>query len=363
MTMTYTKLSEIVDIPTLEAAVEAGYIRKQTHPEHRELAIYNYSESCMWDKAWFKETMESRGLIVLDGNEPVVLARPFPKFFNWDEREISPEIIRGGVEVTDKMDGSLGIGYSFNGRWEVATRGSFASDQAKWASSWLYRVYFQTHPMFNAPDGWTPLWEILYPENRIVVNYNGYEGLVLLGWRNIATGQIVGPLAFPDHWRADRTEIMPGNNFADALLLEPRKNAEGVVVRWIDSGHQVKIKQEDYKRMHAVVTNTTNRSLWKLGPDAELPEGLPDEFNAWVKQTMYTMKHRAHAVADKVEVEFSQIFRRLNGDHSRAQFAALAKQSDNSAALFQKYDGKDVSEWCWKQIEPKTIERPFAEGS
>lgn len=361
--ITYTNLDQILDLDLLVEMIDQGYVRRQTHPEHRELQILNYTEKTMWDKVWNGATSQCRGLVVLDGHQPVVLARPYVKFYNWDEREVPADIIRGPVEVTDKMDGSLGIGYNYNGRWEVATRGSFASDQAKWATAWLYRYYLPTYNTFNAPEGWTPLWEILYPQNRIVVNYNGYEGLVLLGWRNIRTGEIRGPLAFPDHWKHDRAEIMGGNNFADALLLEPRKNAEGVVVRWIDSGHQVKIKQEDYKIMHAVVTNTTNRSLWKLGPDAEMPEGLPDEFNVWVKRTMYTMKHQAHAVADKVEVEFSQIFRRLNGDHSRAQFASLAKQSQNSAALFQKYDGKNISDWCWKQIEPKTIERPFAEGS
>jgi hypothetical protein len=38
-------------------------------------------------------------------------------------------------------------------------------------------------------DGFTYLFEIIYPENRIVVDYNGEERLVLLGIINTETGE------------------------------------------------------------------------------------------------------------------------------------------------------------------------------
>lgn len=364
--MTSTTLRYIMDPGKLFDQVAEGYVRQQTHPDHPELAIFNYTEKCAWDKAWTPETLECRGLIVHKGNEPVVVARPFPKFFNWDEREIDPTIVQGRVEVTDKLDGSLGIGYRHKEVWRVATRGSFASDQAKWATEWLHGGYLMRGAKFTAPLNWTPLWEILYPANRIVVDYKGYEGLVLLGWRHMGTGEIRGPEEFHNYWAGDRSDIMPADSFAGALLLEPRHNAEGVVVRWLDSGHQVKIKQDDYKRMHAVVTNTTNRTVWAslaAGEDPTTMENLPDEFMSWVKYTKASLERTHWEKMAEVEIQFAHVLRALNGDHSRKDFAAKAQKSPLAPALFQKYDGKNVSDWCWRQIKPETIERPFAEGS
>ncbi len=361
---TYTKLSDILDPEAVERNVAEGMIRRQTHPDFPELSILNYTEKCAWERAWTLETLSCRGLIVHAGFDPVVLARPFNKFFNHDEGQHNPSLMCGPVEVTDKMDGSLGIGYYHHDMWRVATRGSFASEQAKWATDWLNNEYIDKHSMFGSRPGWTPLWEIVYPENRIVVDYHGYEGLVLLGWRHIDTGQVRSPLDFHDNWQGDRAETLEGDSLESALAMPPRENAEGIVIRWTETGLQLKVKQDDYKRLHAVVTNTTNRSVWYAlcaGLNPLEMEGLPDEFSEWVRKTTAHLTGAALAINLEASAKFTNIMCRLGGNHTRGDFATLAKMSTYAPALFQLYDGKDITDWCWKQVKPETITRPFAD--
>jgi hypothetical protein len=79
----------------------------QTHPT-LPLFIHNYSEKTQFDKRWDEVTMSCRGLI-LDNNGDVI-ARPWKKFFNYGEGRLKIDDVMP-VEVTDKMDGSLGILY------------------------------------------------------------------------------------------------------------------------------------------------------------------------------------------------------------------------------------------------------------
>lgn len=86
----------------------------------------------------------------------------------------------------EKLDGSLGILYQHAGAWHIATKGTFASAQAQWATDWLRR---HIDPALLARFGaYTLLFEIVYPENRIVVDYGDRAGLTLLAARAIADG-------------------------------------------------------------------------------------------------------------------------------------------------------------------------------
>jgi hypothetical protein len=73
------------------------------------------------------------------------------------------------------MDGSLGILFYYRGEWVVTTRGSFTSDQAIRAKKILDEKY--NLDLFNWKH--TYLFEIIYPENRIVVRYD-YEDLIFI---------------------------------------------------------------------------------------------------------------------------------------------------------------------------------------
>jgi len=47
---------------------------------------------------------------------------------------------------------------------------------------------------------------------------------------------------------------------------------------------------------------------------------------------------------------------------TRKDFAMWAKQQDNPQLLFALLDGKDISDMCWKLVEPKCA-TPFRKES
>jgi RNA ligase len=149
---------------------EDGLLYKQVHPS-LPLTIWNYTETVQFEGKWDEITLMCRGLVTDDkGN---IVARPFSKFFNIEEGKFEPT---ENFEVWEKMDGSLLLVFWYEGQWVVATRGSFTSDQSIKGIELLKK--YNTDIMFRHL---TFCFEILFPQNRVVVDYGDYEGLVLLG--------------------------------------------------------------------------------------------------------------------------------------------------------------------------------------
>ena len=110
-----------MNLSLINEMIEAGYIQVKKHSD-ADLFIYNYSPKAQYDRIWNEATLACRGLI-LDGDGNII-ARPFQKFFNLGEFE-GQYLPASVFEVYDKLDGSLGITYQLNGKWQIATRGSF----------------------------------------------------------------------------------------------------------------------------------------------------------------------------------------------------------------------------------------------
>lgn len=114
------------DINILNSYIERGLLEKNSHPS-LPLDIYNYSRECQFSKEWDEITLNMRGTVLdREGN---VVARTFPKFFNLEELD-SSDIPNETFDVFEKMDGSLGILFNYEGEWHFATKGSFTSEQA-----------------------------------------------------------------------------------------------------------------------------------------------------------------------------------------------------------------------------------------
>jgi len=69
---------------TLHAYIAEGLLTEQRHPDADHLRIYNYTAPCQYSRAWDDVTRQCRGLI-LNTSRRRVSARPFPKFFNYEE--------------------------------------------------------------------------------------------------------------------------------------------------------------------------------------------------------------------------------------------------------------------------------------
>lgn len=327
----------IFDVEKLEALTDEGWLRRQRHPE-ADLWIYNYTEKTQYESHWTPETLACRGLI-LDAHG-FVRARPFGKFFNYGDPNVG-QIPNESYVITEKIDGSLGILYWLDGEPQIATRGSFISDQAIEGTKML------RERTIGVELGTTPLFEIVYPENRIVVDYGGRRELVLLGCVDMASGR---DFPLPD-WDGPVVSRHPHTDI-DALLAANRPNAEGYVVAF-ESGLRIKVKHEDYKRLHRIITGVNARHIWEAlrvgqDPTSEL-DGVPDEIYGWIEETVVALKAKAW----QVEAEAREVVDQAAGYPRKIQADHILGSDANSAVCFRMLDGKPWQDFVWKAIRPE----------
>lgn len=347
-----THLNDICDASLLKQMIESRYVRRQPHPE-LPLFVYNYTPAAQFEHVWNDVTSRCRGLVTdADG---FVVARPFAKFFNYAEHDVT-ELPTGGVHVTDKLDGSLGILYPTPQGHAVATRGSFSSEQALHATQvWQERYAGR----FTPNPRWTMLFEIIYPANRIVVDYDGLDDLVLLGAVDIATGRSVPLSDAAEGWPGPVVEELPYDSLHDALAAPQRAGKEGVVVHFVDADVRVKLKQDEYVRLHRLVTGVSERRIWEAlsaGEDlSDWLEAVPDELHDFVTTTRARLLGEYEALHREVYARYDELVDRLGSEWNRRDFALAVQQVDwpLARALFMVHDAKPVGELVWRQLRPE----------
>ena len=324
--------------------IDQKMIRVQKHPL-ADLWIYNYTEICQFARCWNSVTMQCRGLI-LDGSGNVV-ARPFQKFFNYEELQPSDIPTDLPFEIFEKMDGSLGILYWIGDEPFITTRGSFSSDQAIHASALVNKRFRELRISKRdlIPNA-TYLFEIIYPENRIVVDYGNEDNLYLLAVVDNESGKDyrrIPSIGFPV---VKRYSI--GEKSFSQLQEMNINNAEGFVLRY-DNGFRLKIKFEDYKRLHKVISGLSNSVVWEhLLNDTidELVKIVPDELYTWLSETIGTLTCKF------TEIEMLCI-KEYKPFENRRDAAEYYKTKTYPHILFKILDGKDYTKDIWKLVKPK----------
>lgn len=350
------RLADLFDPAEMAAMIEGGFLRSQTSDDGR-YRILNYTDHAQFDGVWNATTLTCRGLIV-DDETGDIAARPFPKFFNLDEhaRESVPDLQSDGpVHVTDKLDGSLGILYRHGGEPRIATRGSFNSDQAVHASA----VWNERHASPKPDWDVTYLFEIIYPKNRIVVDYGDRDELVLLGANVIETGQFIPPEKLG--WNGAVAETFPYRTLTEAIAAPDRPGREGLVVHFEWSGQRVKIKQEDYVLLHRLITGLTERTVWELvasgTPLAEILLPLPEEFHPWGTEVYYRLCDQYADLELDIESFTREALKLHDPKTDRKGFAIWVTQNAGplSGFIFSTVDGKDTTAKKWATLRPDPI--------
>lgn len=349
-------------IETLEKYYQNGLIQKQTHPT-LPLSIWNYSPKVQYDNLWDEVTLMCRGLVT--DNDGKIVARPFGKFFNYEE--LKPEQIPNEpFDVFEKLDGSLGILFNYQGEWVIATRGSFTSDQAK--KGW---ELLQKYDYKRLIEDKTYLFEIIYNENRIVVDYD-YEDLILLAVIDNNDGYEYKIFDEKIHLEGIRLVNMYRNlgfkfvrkydGIKDYSTLKEmiKDDEEGFVIRF-QNGFRMKIKGKEYCRLHKILTNVSNRDIWENLKNGEsldqIIEKVPDEFYNWVKET----KNKFESDFNLIKKEYEWIFKiimRSENSNERKVFARHAINYRYSSILFSMYDNKQYDQIIWKILYPE-YSKPF----
>jgi RNA ligase len=266
------------------------------------------------------------------------------------------------------MDGSLGIFFHYAGEWHMATRGSFTSDQAIKGKELL-----EKYPLDKLDKNNTYLSEILFKENRIVVDYGDYEGLVLLGAYNRETGVEIErcELEKLDGFDLVKTYKTSVEDW-ETLKKEISNDNEGYVIRF-SGGMRMKIKGEEYVRLHKILTNFSTTDIWEIlrtGENMnEFLDRVPDEFDDWVKRTAMNLRYSFYSIDERIG-KMHDYFRygKYNDkevEPTKKEFAefVMTQPEELRPILFKMWDKAPYDDIIWKLLKPKyekpKYEKPF----
>jgi RNA ligase len=236
-----------------------------------DLVSYKYTDAVTYGKVWDEFTRKARGSIY-NSTTGECVALGYSKFWNYLETPESTNLPDEPYEVFDKADGSCGLLFWVDDEPRIATMGSFTSDQAIEATKMLTELYPDVKSLNRDI---TLIFEIIYPENKIVVDYQGKRQLLLLSAFNRKTGEelprseveyISNLFLFPivQQYRLTIAEMIE-------LQKTLPKDREGFVVRF-QSGLRVKFKGQEYLRIHRIVSGITPLNIWREMVDGQLPD-------------------------------------------------------------------------------------------
>lgn len=345
----------------LDKLTKEGILSKK---ETEDLVLYNYTDKCTYEKHWTKHTINSRGTIY-EKSTGNTIGVAFPKFFNFSELTVSEQrsiLKQTDFEVFTKEDGSMGVVYFYNNKWNVSTRGSFSSDQALKATEMLDKYDIDKLNKNN-----TYIVEIIYPENRIILNYGDKEELILLATFETKTGKelAIDSLVFP------RVAINKFNSIEEVINIIGTMDSskEGFVVR-LKNGKRFKLKTPEYLKIARIITRMSPLVLWESMVDGkvskELLRSIPEELREIYDEYRDSLETRYLGYQNSIEARFNLVLSRMrvfeeqfptNIDDLRKKMAIYLSKNEHELnatmfnVLLKKHENND--KFIMKSIKPK----------
>ena len=307
---------DAVDMVEYQRLESINLVKINKHP-HLPISIINYTPRANFRKGkWSSELLIARGLVVDEYG--TIIGRPIPKFFN-DYQVTPPD---GEFEVTEKMDGSLIIISFYRGDVIFSTRGSFTSEQAVKAKE----IYERKYSHIDIDVEYTYCFEVIYPENRIVVDYGGEEDLILLAKINTKTGEEVENGCFRQVEKYDLT-------YSEMKAMD-LKNKEGFVVRFLKDNFRMKVKFGSYIFLHK------NRTISREQILKQIKKGefdVPDECLGDAEEIVSDLKKEY----TNLENEILKQYENLGEDNI----------IEKIKIMFAMYNGKKYDKLIWNLIK------------
>ncbi len=165
---------------------------------------------------------------------------------------------------------------------------------------------------------------------------------------------------FESNTRFKKARRFDGITDFSTINSDPRfAGEEGFVLQWPD-GFRAKAKLDEYCRIHRLITSCSTRTIWEMlrtgASLQELLDRVPVEFADWVSDTAEALNGEFERVSMGAMSAFNGI--RASEYPDRKSFAAWATKQPNPNLLFLLLDDLDISQACWKLVEPKW-ETPF----
>lgn len=341
---------------------EMGFV---TSSRLDDLRVFKYTQSCVTENFWNSTTRQARGIIIRD--DGAIIARPFSKFFNLGEQpetQFSALPDLQDARIMEKIDGSCAVSYIHKGIPRISTLGSFSSEQSAKALEILYSKYPSAINLIKQSPNMTFIFEVIYPENRIVVDYGEEECLYLLGARYLS-GEELHPDIVEEIARIHNIpfpKIYTINEF-DVEFPSYELNREGVVIYFHETGLRVKMKSPWYVRIHKLKDYMSPKSILEMMLENDLgtiqgrkitvqliKDSLPLDMSRQVDDIVSYLSTRQYdilALADKA-------FNLVKDFSTRKEQAIYINEfvpKEIRSLVFSLLDGKDIRKQALKVIK------------
>lgn len=286
---------------------------------------------------------ECRALVLRSDTHELV-ARSFPRFFNWGEvLDEQPLFDFSDFVVQSKEDGSLVVIYHFDGEWHANTRGSFALDKIEfqdfsWRDAFCKAMKINSLAELRLNEQVAYICEFVSPWNKIVRRYEQPEMYLLTAFQGEAelSPDVVDQMvnSFGGLFkRPQRYNFCSIDEIQDFLREQSASDAtfEGVVIR-DKHGHRWKIKSATYLGLHKLRGEGDN--IWN--PKHLLPfvmSGEEDELLTYfpeVRGAFYELKANVLELYSEMLEAWADNWR-IEG---QKDFALTIKDKPFSSVLF-----------------------------
>ena len=265
---------------------------------------------------------ELRGLTFVEGREEPYLS--IKKFWNLNENEETRYEVLKNKEiraVLEKADGSLIQVIDINGELVTKTKMSFESPEAKLAQSVLDK---DPDLQYFILDMWAknyqPLFEIVSPENKIVLDYDETK-LKLIAVRSTENGKFIPleDITKDPIYNIDVVQMYDKTLDDCIQICKDATDLEGFVIRFHDKEQtMIKIKSLWYLERHRIVSDSDRlievfRSI--------LDETLDDMLSIVSEKKREELQEINTLVVQYIDKETKRIFDIVNNSVDRKETA------------------------------------------
>ena len=348
-----------MDLKILDEYAEKGLLRKI---EDEDLVQYNYSERTNNEGLWDEITMFNRGNIYekKTGN---LIAKAMPKFMNLGQltEEKQRELVKQPkFNLTEKMDGCLGILYKYKGEIRCNSRGGFDNYVTDKIKELLPKYVMLNHMLEHN----TLNVEVISPQTKIICDYGDEQNLYLItayshnpeinefNYKELCLmGQVM------------RMPVVKEYHMSWEALLKWQEEAdwthEGYVVRF-PNNERIKIKSKDYLNIAKFKAGLSKRSIWRyMKNDLEqgttqlqnyLESGVPDEFSKIAKGYVQELNEEMNVHKENAIKEYNDLI-----DIPKNELYKYYKVHSNTyqSCNYALRDGKDITRHLIKMVEPE----------
>lgn len=333
----------------LDKLVESGHLSRK---EDGDLILYNYSDKCTFERLWNEHTINSRGTIYSKSTGEVI-SQAFPKFFNFSE--LSSEKQKLILAQTDfltmtKMDGSMGNVFFHGDKWRVSTRGSFTSDQAIYATENLLPKYEES--LLTTSKNLTFLVEIIYPENKIIVDYGPQKELITLAGFDRFNQQELPINALDWNSPFPVVDTHKSNSIEELIETVSKMSSqdEGFVVKLLN-GERVKFKSPEYLRIARIMSKLSPLALWETMVKGvvsnELMESIPEEFRDVYEDFQYQLEEQYESLKDFARNHFLTTIKLAEVNGMVDDGTNMEKEQRSKLGIYLKNNPHDFNPTVW----------------